>query len=106
MEEEEFALLSIPNITVVDNVELSNDVDAVELPVNVCEGTGLPKGYKLTDSQKECVAEMRKEMEKGQLLVFVHDPPGSGKTTIARLLISEKNLDLVFSGTTGTASSL
>ena len=45
-------------------------------------------------------------MEKGQMLVFVHGPPGSGKTTTARLLVSEKNLDLVFSGTTGTASSL
>ena len=40
------------------------------------------------------------------MLVFVHGPPGSGKTTTARLLVSEKNLDLVFSGTTGTASSL
>ena len=44
-------------------------------------------------------------MERGQMLVFVHGPPGSGKSTTARLLVSEKNLDLVFSGTTGTASS-
>ena len=49
---------------------------------------------------------MRKEMEGGQMLVFNHGPPGSGKRTTARLLVSEKNLDLVFSGTTGTASSL
>ena len=35
-----------------------------------------------------------------------HGAPGSGKTTTARLLVSEKNLNLVFSGTTGTASSL
>ena len=45
-------------------------------------------------------------MQKGQMLVFVHGPPGSGKTTTARLLVSEKNLDIVFSGTTGTASAL
>jgi len=89
-----------------DAVESTNDTDAVEIPVNGCKDTGLPKGYKLTNSQKWCVAEMRKEMEKGQMLVFVHGPPGSGKTTTARLLVSEKNLDLVFSGTTGTASSL
>ena len=38
--------------------------------------------------------------------MFVHGSPGSGKTTTARLLVSEKNLSLVFSGTTGTASSL
>ena len=60
----------------------------------------------MTDSQKECVDIMRKDMERGQMLVFIHGPPGSGKTTTARLLVSEKNLDLVFSGTTGTASSL
>ena len=40
------------------------------------------------------------------MLVFVHGLSSSGKTTTARLLVSEKNLNLVFSGTTGTASSL
>ena len=40
------------------------------------------------------------------MVLQVHGPPGSGKTTTARLLVSEKNLDLVFSGTTGTASAL
>ena len=49
-----------------DAVESTNDIDAVELPVNGCKDTGLPEGYKLTNSQKWCVAEMRKEMEKGK----------------------------------------
>ena len=49
---------------------------------------------------------MRKDLKGGQMLVFNHGPPGSGKTTTARLLVSENNLDLVFSGTTGNASSL
>ena len=40
-------------------------------------------------------------MARGQMLVFVHGPSGSGKTATARLLVSEKNLD-VFSGTTRT----
>ena len=40
------------------------------------------------------------------MLVFIQGPPGSRKTTTAGILVSEKNLDLVFSGTTGTASSL
>ena len=106
LDEDEFDLPAILNNNSVDAVELTNNVDAVKLPVNVCKDTGLPKGYKLTDSQKWCVAQMRKEMEKGQMLVFVHGPPGSGKTTTARLLVSEKKLDLVFSGTTGTAASL
>ena len=95
-------LPAFPNNNVVDAVELTS----IELPANVCKDTGLPKDYKLTKSQEWCVGEMRKEMEKGQMLVFVHGPPGSGKTTTARLLVSEKNLDLVFSGTTGTASAL
>ena len=60
---------------------------------------------KLTHAQRWCVEQMRKEMEKGQMLVFVHGPPGSGKTTTARLLVSEKDLEVVFSGTTGTASA-
>ena len=106
LDEEEFDIPAIPDNNVVNAAEIINDVDPVELPVSMCNDTGLPKNYKLTDSQIECVAEMRKEMEKGQMLVFVHGPPGSGKTTTARLLVSEKNLDLVFSGTTGTASSL
>ena len=49
---------------------------------------------------------MRKDMERGQMLVFIHAPHSSGKSTTARLLVSEKSLNLVFSGTTGTASSL
>ena len=106
LDEEEFDIPAIPDNNVVNAAEIINDVDPVELPVTMCNDTGLPKNYKLTDSQIECVAEMRKEMEKGQMLVFVHGPPGSGKTTTARLLVSEKNLDLVFSGTTGTSSSL
>ena len=105
MDEEEFDFAGNPNHN-VDDAEPTNNVYAAEVSVNGFDVTGLPKGFKLTDSQKECVAEMRKEMEKGQMLVFVHRPPGSGKTTTARLLVSEKNLNLAFSGTTGTASSL
>ena len=96
LEEEEGNLLGLT----------THNVDAREVIVHGSDVTGLPKDFKLTDSQKECVDLMRKDMEKGQMLVFLHGPPGSGKTTTARLLVSEKNLDLVFSGTTGTASSL
>ena len=105
LEEEEFDFPEIPN-HYVDDTEVNKNVDAVEVSVNEFDVSGLPEGFNLTDSQKECVAEMHKEMEKGQMLVFVHGPPGAGKTTTARLLVSEKNLNLVFSGTTGTASSL
>ena len=84
----------------------TNNAASGEVILHESDGTGLPKDYKLTDSQKDGVDIMRKEMERGQMLVFIHGPPGSGKTTTARLLVSEKNLDLVFSGTTGTASSL
>ena len=84
----------------------TNNAAAGEVILHKSDGTELPKDFKLTDSQKDCVHIMRKEMERGQMLVFIHGPPGSGKTTTARLLVSEKNLDLVFSGTTGTASSL
>ena len=95
LDEEEGNLLGLPN----------NNAAAGEVIVHGFDVTDLPKDFKLTDSQKECVDIMRKDMERGQMLVFVHGPPGSGKTTTARLLVSEKNLDLVFSGTTGTASS-
>ena len=104
-DEEDVDLPEISNNN-IDVAQEANYVDATEITVNEFEDTGLPKGYKLTGSQKVCVSEMRKEMEKGQMLVFIHGPPGSGKTTTARLLVSEKNLNLVFSGTTGTASSL
>ena len=49
----------------VDDAELTNNVPAAEVNVNGFDVTGLPKDFKLTDSQKECVAEMRKEMENG-----------------------------------------
>ena len=90
-----------------DDVGLSNNNGvAIDVIIPKCDVTDLPKDFKLTDSQKDCVEIMRKDMERGQMLVFVHGPPGSGKTSTAKLLVSEKNLDLVFSGTTGTASSL
>ena len=100
---------------IADEILDDEERDSVGLPdnpavgqdviVHLSEVTELPKDFKLTDSQKECVDIMRKDMERVQMLVFVHGPPGSGKTTTARLLVSEKNLGLVFSGTTGTASS-
>lgn len=89
-----------------DPVGLSqNTALAGDVTFHASDVTELPKNFKLTDSQNECIDIMRKDMERGQMLVFVHGPPGSGKITTARLLVSEKNLDLVFSGTTGTASS-
>ena len=105
VDEEEFDLPGGSNHN-VDDAEPSNNYNAAELPVNGFDVAGLPEDFKLSDSQKECVADMRNEMEKGQMLVFVHGPAGSGKTTTARLLVSEKNLNLVFSGTTGTASAM
>ena len=81
--------------------------DPVLDEVNVVLGSDKSKSsdIKLTPAQQWCVKEMRKEMDKGQMLVFVHGPPGSGKTTTARLLVSEMDLEVVFSGTTGTASA-
>ena len=57
------------------------------------EVTDLPKGFKLTDSPKECVEIIKRDMERSQMLAFVHGSPGSGKTTTARLLVSERNLE-------------
>ena len=62
--------------------EISDDEerDPVGLPQNTAvagdvtfhgsEVTELPKDFKLTDSQIECVDIMRKDMERGQMLVF------------------------------------
>ena len=94
-DEEEANLPAVPN----------NDAAAGDIILCGSDVTELPEDFKLTESQKECVEVMRRDMERGQMLVFVHGPPGSGKTTTARLLVSEKNLDLVFSGTMGTASA-
>ena len=96
LQEDEGNLVSLPNTNAAAGQVIFHGVDV----------TDLPKGFKLTKSQKECVDIMRKDMDSGQMLAFIHGPPGSGKTTTARLLVSEKNLDLVFSGTTGTAASL
>ena len=96
LDEEQGNLVGLPN----------SDAVAGEVILQASDLSDLPKDFKLTDSQIECVDIMRKDMERGQMLAFLHSPPGSGKTTTARLLVSEKNLDLVFSGTTGTASSL
>ena len=52
-----------------------------------------------------CVEEMRKEMQYGQMLVFVHGPPGSGKNTTTRLLVSDNDIEVVFSCNMGTASA-
>ena len=86
-DEQEFDLPGIP-IRNVDGVEVINNVDVADVTVNGFDVTGLPKGFNLTDSQKECLAEMRKVMEKGQMLAFVHGPSRSGKTTTARLRFS------------------
>ena len=96
LNEEEGNLPAFPN----------NDAAAGEVILCGSDVTELTEDFQLTESQEECVEVMRKDMERGQMLVFLHGPPRSGKTTTARLLVSEKNLDLVFSGTTGTASAL
>ena len=59
MEEEEFDLHTLPNSNVLYGVETTDNVDAVELPVTVCKETGLPKNYKLTNSQKVCASQLR-----------------------------------------------
>ena len=94
-DEEEANLPAVPN----------NDDAAGDIILCGSDVTELSEDFKLTESQEECVEVMRKDMERGQMLVFVHGPPGSGKTTTARLLVSEKNLDLVFSGPTGSATA-
>ena len=43
------------------------------------EVTELPKDFELTDSQKECVGIMRKDMERGQMLVLYMDLLVQGK---------------------------
>ena len=95
-DEEEGNLNGLPNI----------NASAGEVIVHKSDVSDLPKDFKLTDSQKECVDIMRKDMERDQMLVFIHGSPGSGKTATVGLLVSDKNLDLVFSGTAGTASAL
>ena len=87
-----------------DELWLPNYSAAAEEQVVIGSDTTDSRNIKLTPAQRWCVEEMRKEMEKGQMLVFVHGPPGSGKTTTARLLVSERDLEVEFSGTTGTAS--
>ena len=62
MDDEERDSVGLP-----DNTAVAGDVLFHESEV-----TGLPKDFKLTDSQKECVDIMRKDMERGQMLVFVH----------------------------------
>ena len=86
-----------------DQLWLPNYSAAAEEQVVIGSDTTDSRNIKLTPAQRWCVEEMRKEMEKGQMLVFVHGPPGSGKTTTARLLVSERDLEVVFSGTTATA---
>ena len=60
-----------------ESVKLSNNND-VASNVVVCgsEVTDLPEGFQLTDSQKECVEIVKRDMERGQMLVFVHGPLG------------------------------
>ena len=63
------------------------------------------QGIVLTKAQRLCVGEMKKDMKKGQMLIFVQGAPGSGKTTTARQLGIELGVNVLFSGTTGTASA-
>ena len=39
--------------------------------MNGSDVTELPKDFRLNDSQRECVDIIRKDMEKGQMLVVV-----------------------------------
>ena len=91
-----------------DDYQLGNAYQTQEDEEHIVFGSnvaGKTDKLTLTNAQEWCVDEMRKEMGKGQMLVLVHGPPGSGKTTTARLLVSEKDLEIIFSGTTGTASA-
>ena len=58
----------------------SNDAAAGEVILCGSNVTELPKDFKLTESQKECVEIMRKDMERGKILVFVY-----GLTVLAKL---------------------
>ena len=47
-------------------------------------GSDNSKKIVLFGSQRKCVGDMLEEIKKGQMLVLLHGPPGSGKTTTAQ----------------------
>ena len=82
-----------------------NEVSDIDKLVVEAHNSEVSDKITLTTAQRWCVREMHKEMTKGQMLVLLHGPPGSGKTTTARQLGTELSMVVVFAGTTGTAAA-
>ena len=86
------------------NCQLLHDYDFCDQIEDEMESEA-PSKCVLTEAQIKCVSEMKKEMKKEQMLVFLHGPPGSGKTTTASQLGDELDVKIIFTGTTGTAAA-
>ena len=61
--------------------------------------------FKLTDAQKEVVAELKACIERCQLLGFLQGFPGAGKTTTCKKMEDFTRLKALYCGSTGTASA-
>ena len=69
LHEDEGNLVSLPNTNAAAGQVIFHGADV----------TDLPKGFKLTKSQKECVDIMRKDMDRGQMLLLYMDLPVQAK---------------------------
>ena len=98
--------------------ELDEEQDSKMISISYSDSSiievNIQKEIKLKDFQQKAVQKLKQikmenegndELKPQQLLAFIQGIPGAGKTTTAKKLAEKLGLNVLYSGTTGTAAA-